>query len=243
MLEKILKDHKVLIFSQFKGMLYLIEDLMQEKGVNCVHLTGDTPNSQRKKLIDKFNSEEQVRIFLLSTRAGGLGLNLVAADTVFIMDSDFNPHNDLQALSRAHRIGQKKNVLVYRFLAKDSVEEKILEAAKRKMMLDTVVQQTSKDMIMKVISFGTRKLFHNNVVASTNVKDEYKLDMEALTQILDRDAHFVQVQEEEAAPVNDGIEDYLSAFRVADFDNKGAEKPKVIDLDEVLAKERESDDG
>ena len=78
-------------------------------------------------LIDKFTQEPDYKVFLLSTRAGGLGLNLVAADTVFILDSDWNPHNDLQALSRAHRIGQKRNVLVYRFLAKNSVEERILE--------------------------------------------------------------------------------------------------------------------
>lgn len=105
-----------------------------------MHLSGDTPNAQRQILIDKFSRDPDQRVFVLSTRAGGLGLNLVAADTVFIMDSDFNPHVDLQALARAHRIGQKNNVLVYRFLLKNSVEEKIMEQAKRKLMLDTVVQ-------------------------------------------------------------------------------------------------------
>ena len=94
--------------------------------------------SKRQMMIDNFN-EPEYRIFLLSTKAGGLGLNLTQADSVIIFDSDFNPHNDQQALSRAHRIGQKKNVLVYRLICKDSVEERIMEQGKKKMMLDTAV--------------------------------------------------------------------------------------------------------
>ena len=92
-LENILKDHKVLIFSQFKGMLGLVGDFLSDKGIGYLMLTGDTPNAERHKLIDSFNLEDN-RVFLLSTRAGGLGLNLTQADTVFILDSDYNPHND-----------------------------------------------------------------------------------------------------------------------------------------------------
>lgn len=103
-LDKTLSDHKVLIFSQFKGMLSLISDFLAMKGVKCLQICGDTPNAMRQSLIDKFN-EPEYRVFLLSTKAGGLGLNLTQADTVIIFDSDFNPHNDQQALSRAHRIG------------------------------------------------------------------------------------------------------------------------------------------
>ena len=158
MLDKILVSHKVLIFSQFKGMADLVGDFLALKGIKCLKLSGDTPNSTRQKLIDQFDKPE-CKVFILSTRAGGLGLNLTQADTVFIMDSDFNPHCDQQALSRAHRIGQKNNVIVYRFVCKDSVEERILEQAKRKMMLDTAVQQDSKEMMLKVLRFGTQKLF------------------------------------------------------------------------------------
>ena len=154
MLDDILKNHKVLIFTQFLGMAELIADYLSMKGIKCLKLSGQTPNATRFKLIDQFNQPEY-RVFILSTRAGGLGLNLTQADTVFIMDSDFNPHCDQQALSRAHRIGQKNNVLVYRFVCKDSVEERILEQAKKKMMLDTAVQQDSKEMILKVLKFGT----------------------------------------------------------------------------------------
>lgn len=122
-------------------------------------LTGDTPNAKRQLLIDEFNKPE-FKVFLLSTKAGGLGINLTQADTVFILDSDFNPHNDQQALARAHRIGQRHNVLVYRFVTKDSVEEKILEIGKRKLMLDTAVQNTlNKETVLKVLKFGTQQLF------------------------------------------------------------------------------------
>jgi len=90
-------------------------------------------------MIDLFNApDSQYNIFLLSTKAGGLGINLTTADTIVIFDSDFNPHNDVQALNRAHRIGQKNNVMVYRLVCKNSVEERNIEAAKQKLMLDTM---------------------------------------------------------------------------------------------------------
>lgn len=119
-------------------MLELLSDFLALKGIKSLRIDGGTPVGRRQCLIDRFDDPEY-RVFLLSTRAGGLGLNLTQADTVIIFDSDFNPHNDQQALSRAHRIGQKNNVIVYRFVCKDSVEEKIMEQAKRKMMLDTAV--------------------------------------------------------------------------------------------------------
>ena len=87
--------------------------------------------------IDRFNKpNSESFIFLLSTRAGGLGINLATADTVIIYDSDWNPHNDIQAFSRAHRIGQKNKVLIYRFVTQNSVEERVAQVAKRKMMLN-----------------------------------------------------------------------------------------------------------
>ena len=93
MLDEILKDHKVLVFTQFKGMADLVADFLASKGIKSLKLSGDTPNASRFKMIDQFNLPEY-KVFILSTRAGGLGLNLTQADTVFIMDSDFNPHCD-----------------------------------------------------------------------------------------------------------------------------------------------------
>lgn len=157
-LDRCLTEHKVLIFSQFKGMLDLLSDFLGLKGLKTLRIDGDTPQTKRQPMIDRFDLPDQ-RIFLLSTKAGGLGLNLTQADTVIIFDSDFNPHNDQQALSRAHRIGQKNDVIVYRLICKDSVEERQMEQAKRKMMLDTAVQQSTKEMVLKVLKFGTKKLF------------------------------------------------------------------------------------
>ena len=93
-----------------------------------------------KASIDRFNRpNSESFVFLLSTRAGGLGINLATADTVIIYDSDWNPHNDIQAFSRAHRIGQKNKVLIYRFVTQNSVEERVAQVAKRKMMLNHLV--------------------------------------------------------------------------------------------------------
>ena len=194
-LDKILTDHKVLIFSQFKGMLDLIGDFLAMKSIKSLRIDGGTATGARQALIDKFD-EPEYRVFLLSTRAGGLGLNLTQADTVIIFDSDFNPHNDQQALSRAHRIGQKNNVIVYRLVCKDSVEERIMEQAKRKMMLDTAVQQNSKEMVLKVLRFGTRKLFEKQDEEEKKgpdgepIRKAYEVDFEALDKLLDREAQF-----------------------------------------------------
>ena len=110
---------------------------------------------------------------------------------MIIFDSDFNPHNDQQALSRAHRIGQKNNVIVYRLVSKDSLEERILEQSKRKMMLDTAVQQNSKEMVLKVLKFGTMKLFErkdDQTEGEDQVRKAYEIDFEALDKLLDREA-------------------------------------------------------
>merc|ERR1719361_1761553 len=96
----------------------------------------------RQEAIDRFNKPDAEQFcFLLSTRAGGLGINLATADTVFIYDSDWNPHNDIQAFSRAHRIGQQNKVMIYRFVTKGSAEERVTQVAKKKMMLTHLVVQ------------------------------------------------------------------------------------------------------
>ena len=91
-------------------------------------------NAERSARIDRFNSNTDVFCFLLSTRAGGLGINLATADTVIIFDSDWNPHADMQALARAHRIGQKHKVMIYRLVTRNSVEERVMQRAKKKII-------------------------------------------------------------------------------------------------------------
>ena len=221
-LDKVLgqeQGHKILIFSQFKGMLSLLADFLAVKGLKSLKIDGSTSQSSRQVLIDKFNQPDY-KVFLLSTRAGGLGLNLTQADTVVIFDSDFNPHNDQQALSRAHRIGQKNNVIVYRLVSKDSVEEKIAEQSKRKMMLDTAVQQNTKEMVLKVLKFGAKKLFSNHQKDKEgDGKRSYEVDLEALEKLLDREAQFEALRQEQAKEMerggkedNQGVFDYLAHF-------------------------------
>lgn len=113
------QGNKVLIFSQMVRVLNLLEDYMKIKGYSYERLDGSTKSSDRKESVSRFCKPEMQRfIMLMSTKAGGLGLNLTAADTVIIFDSDWNPQNDLQAQARAHRIGQTKAVMVYRLLTR-----------------------------------------------------------------------------------------------------------------------------
>ncbi|KAJ1724520.1 ATP-dependent DNA helicase Hrp3 [Coemansia erecta] len=129
--------HRVLIFSQMVRMLDILADYMALRGYAYQRLDGSVASEVRKRSIEHYNAPGSPDfVFLLSTRAGGLGINLETADTVILYDSDFNPQADMQAMARAHRIGQKKQVAVYRFVSKNTVEEDILERAKRKMVLE-----------------------------------------------------------------------------------------------------------
>ena len=119
------------------------------------------PVAERQTAIARFNQDPSRFVFLLSTRSCGLGINLATADTVIIYDSDFNPHADIQAMNRAHRIGQSKTLLVYRMVVRASVEERILQLAKKKLMLDHLFASKSgsqKD-VEDIIRWGTEELF------------------------------------------------------------------------------------
>ncbi|OEH78455.1 chromodomain helicase DNA binding protein chd1 swi2 snf2 [Cyclospora cayetanensis] len=136
------KGHRVLIFSQMVKMLNILAEFLKLRGYKHQRLDGTMPKEVRRKAMEQFNSRSSNDFcFLLSTKAGGLGINLTSADTVIIFDSDWNPQNDLQAEARAHRIGQTKTVQIYRLVTKDSIEQTILERAKAKMVLDTLVVQ------------------------------------------------------------------------------------------------------
>ncbi|TFY65079.1 hypothetical protein EVJ58_g2214 [Rhodofomes roseus] len=138
------RGHKVLLFSQFTTMLDIIEDWATEyKGWSLCRIDGSTSMADRREEVNRFqksgDAEDAPRLFLLSTRAGGLGLNLVAADTVIFYDQDWNPQVDLQAQDRAHRIGQTRPVLVFRIVSKHTVETKIMQRANDKRKLETLV--------------------------------------------------------------------------------------------------------
>lgn len=137
--------HRVLMFFQMTQIMNIMEDFLRLRGMQYLRLDGSTKSDDRSELLRLFNAPNSPYFcFLLSTRAGGLGLNLQTADTVIIYDSDWNPHQDLQAQDRAHRIGQKNEVRILRLISSNSVEEKILERAKFKLDMDGKVIQAGK---------------------------------------------------------------------------------------------------
>ncbi|XP_025081586.1 chromodomain-helicase-DNA-binding protein 4-like isoform X2 [Pomacea canaliculata] len=236
-------DHRVLIFSQMTRMLDILEDFMEAEGYKYERIDGGVTGSQRQEAIDRFNSKDsQAFCFLLSTRAGGLGINLATADTVIIYDSDWNPHNDIQAFSRAHRIGQANKVMIYRFVTRASVEERITQVAKKKMMLTHLVVrpglgnkggQMSKKEMDDILKFGTEELFKEEGEGLAS-EDRIVYDDKSVSQLLDRS----QVgQEEKEMAMNE----YLDSFKVASYQMKEGEDEEEPET-EILKQEAEHAD-
>lgn len=141
-----ISNHKALIFSQFLGMLALIKAKLDELGVKYEYFDGSTSAPDREKAIQSFQNDDSVRVFLISLKAGGVGLNLTAADYVYIVDPWWNPAVEQQAIDRTHRIGQTKNIFAYRMICKDTIEDKILSLQDKKRAL-------AKDLIADDSSF------------------------------------------------------------------------------------------
>lgn len=128
-------NHKALIFSQFLGMLALIRQQLEEQNIPYAYFDGSTTSTQREVAIQKFQNDDDCRVFLISLKAGGVGLNLTAADYVYIVDPWWNPAVEQQAIDRTHRIGQTKNIFAYRLICKETIEEKMLQLQERKRAL------------------------------------------------------------------------------------------------------------
>lgn len=128
-------EHKALVFSQFLGMLGLIREKLTEAGIRYEYFDGSTSAPDREKAIQSFQNDPEVRVFLISLKAGGVGLNLTAADYVYIVDPWWNPAVEQQAIDRTHRIGQTKNIFAYRMICKDTIEDKIMQLQERKRLL------------------------------------------------------------------------------------------------------------
>eukprot|EP01018_Ginkgo_biloba_P031451 Gb_18893 [translate_table: standard] len=141
------EGHRALIFSQWTAMLDILEWALDIIGVTYRRLDGSTQVTQRQTIVDTFNNDPTIFACLLSTRAGGQGLNLTGADTVIIHDMDFNPQMDRQAEDRCHRIGQTKPVTVYRLVTRGTVDENIFEIAKRKLVLDAAVLESGVEIV------------------------------------------------------------------------------------------------
>ncbi|MGZ8550413.1 MAG: DEAD/DEAH box helicase, partial [Chitinophagaceae bacterium] len=130
-----ISNHKALVFSQFLGMLALIRGKLEELGVKYEYFDGSTSAPDREKAIQSFQNDDTVRVFLISLKAGGVGLNLTAADYVYIVDPWWNPAVEQQAIDRTHRIGQTKNIFAYRMICRDTIEDKILQLQDKKRAL------------------------------------------------------------------------------------------------------------
>ncbi len=181
------RGNRVLIFSQFLDMLDIVEDFLDGLGLQFLRLDGTLGSLEKQKRIDSFNApDSSLFAFLLSTRAGGVGINLATADTVIILDPDFNPHQDIQALSRAHRIGQKKKVLVFQLTTRATAEEKIMQIGKKKMALDHVMieQMDAADDagidVESILRHGTDALFKDDDT------QDIKYDSASVDRLLDR---------------------------------------------------------
>ena len=181
------RGHRVLLFSQFLNQLDLVEDFLNGLGLSYQRLDGTISTLEKQKRIDAFNApDSELFAFLLSTRAGGVGINLATADTVIIMDPDFNPHQDIQALSRAHRIGQKKKVLVFQLMTKDTAEEKIVQIGRKKMALDQALIESmgAEDDVgvdlESILRHGAEALFNDDD------ENDIHYDSASVDKLLDR---------------------------------------------------------
>uniref|UniRef100_A0A670KE01 Chromodomain helicase DNA binding protein 3 n=1 Tax=Podarcis muralis TaxID=64176 RepID=A0A670KE01_PODMU len=259
------QGHRVLIFSQMTKMLDLLEDFLDYEGYKYERIDGGITGALRQEAIDRFNAPgAQQFCFLLSTRAGGLGINLATADTVIIFDSDWNPHNDIQAFSRAHRIGQANKVMIYRFVTRASVEERITQVAKRKMMLTHLVVRPglgsksgsmSKQELDDILKFGTEELFKDeneglslsllppapfsspHLTTGENKEEDSSVihyDNEAIARLLDRN----QDATDDADVQN--MNEYLSSFKVAQYVVR--EEDKIEEIEREIIKQEENVD-
>uniref|UniRef100_A0A4W5PFQ3 Chromodomain helicase DNA binding protein 4a n=1 Tax=Hucho hucho TaxID=62062 RepID=A0A4W5PFQ3_9TELE len=250
-----LKDggHRVLIFSQMTKMLDLLEDFLENEGYKYERIDGSITGGMRQEAIDRFNAPGALQFaFLLSTRAGGLGINLATADTVIIYDSDWNPHNDIQAFSRAHRIGQNKKVMIYRFVTKASVEERITQVAKKKMMLTHLVVRPglgsktgsmSKQELDDILKFGTEELFKDELGKGDKEGENKEEDSQvihyddmAVDRLLDRNQESETPEETEIGSMNE----YLGSFKVAQYVVKDEEEAEEVQRE--IIKQEESVD-
>lgn len=146
------EGHKILVFSQFVKHLRLVKERLQKEKITHYYLDGQTPREERMRLVNQFNKSSEVKVFLISLKAGGLGLNLTAADYVVLLDPWWNPAVEQQAIDRSHRIGQKRTVISYRFITKNSVEEKILTLQQRKKNIsDSLV--SAEQSLVKQLNF------------------------------------------------------------------------------------------
>jgi chromodomain-helicase-DNA-binding protein 1 len=254
------EGHRVLIFTQLVSMLNILNDYLQMKGYKFQRLDGTISSSNRRQAIDRFNHPDSEDFaFILSTRAGGLGINLATADTIVLFDSDWNPHLDIQAMARAHRIGQTKPVTVFRFVSSDTIEEEILERARNKLVLEFLLIQRGADEeesklhrraltaateapqnaqdITEILKRRSQKMFESN----DNQKRLEELDINSI--IATAEEH--QTQDASAIKSSDGGFDFMQAMITSvKFEGGWDEiipKEKIAELETEDARRKEEE--
>lgn len=218
--ELLSRGHKVLIFSQFSSQLDILHDWATVlRGLHVCRIDGSTAQDDRRIQIKAFSADPEISLFLLSTRAGGQGINLVAADTVILFDSDWNPQQDLQAQDRAHRIGQTRPVLVFRLATANTVEQTLLEKAGAKRRLEKLVIKKGafKSLVKEATTSSTnpdeelREILSREDFEKVDVLAEGQeiLPKEELDVLLDRSPEAYERAEK-------GLENAGKSFRVVD---------------------------
>ncbi|PWY81934.1 hypothetical protein BO70DRAFT_292423 [Aspergillus heteromorphus CBS 117.55] len=263
LLAKLKRDgHRVLIFSQMVKMLDILGDYMEFRGYTYQRLDGTIPAASRRLAIEHYNAPGSSDFaFILSTRAGGLGINLMTADTVVLFDSDWNPQADLQAMARAHRIGQTRPVSVYRLVSKDTVEEEVIERARNKLLLEfitiqrgvtdkeaseiqnkmvrsgiSVSEPNSTDDISRILKRRGQKMFEQ----TGNQAKLEQLDIDSV--LANAELHQTEQAEEIQA---DGGEEFLRAFDYVDIKVDDLSWDDIIpreQLEEIKAEEKKKAD-
>ncbi|EPT05043.1 hypothetical protein FOMPIDRAFT_136854 [Fomitopsis schrenkii] len=214
------EQRRILIFSQFTQILDILEKVLEHQGFKYLVLTGSTPVDVRQTLVDEFNEDETISCFLLSTKAGGMGINLTAASVVIMFDQDFNPHNDRQAQDRAYRIGQKRDVDVVKLITKGSIEEDMLALGQTKLALDEAVAGEEGE--------------------EEKVEQEIKT---SLMNVVRRKLETVPEQESEPEPVPEPVPESEAGVTETEDNDRGRDEPMdVEDLGSPLSAIDEDED-
>ncbi|CAH7684457.1 P-loop containing nucleoside triphosphate hydrolase protein, partial [Phakopsora pachyrhizi] len=227
------RNHRILIFSQFTMLLDIMERFFDGEKLDYLRLDGTTSQLDRQTRIDCFNRpNSSYNIFLLSTKAGGAGINLATADTVIMLDPDYNPHNDLQAISRAHRYGQKKPVSVFKLMTKSSAEERIIQTGKKKLVLDhLVIQKASEEEteamdVETILQYGAQELLTEN---DETLNKDVRYTDEELDDLIQRIAEPKQIENEGEG--NTKVDKTFSFARV--WEGRGKDLGGVTSVEEI----------
>ncbi|XP_069006892.1 chromodomain-helicase-DNA-binding protein 1-like [Embiotoca jacksoni] len=233
--------HRVLLFSQMTRMLDILQDYMEYRGYSYERLDGSVRGEERNLAVKNFSSKD-IFVFLLSTKAGGVGMNLTAADTVIFVDTDFNPQNDLQAAARCHRIGQNRPVKVIRLLARDTVEEIMYSRAASKLRLTNTVIEEGRFSLLdqaqsaaaglqlsEILKFGIDKLLSSDESSVQDVKLEKILGPSRDGQWVDDDDSTALREEEEEEEENESESESDGQNHMYFFEGKDYSKDPSTD--------------